>query len=221
MSSQSAATLRTRYEEQAASDLEENRRRQRELIDALEVLKQEETLLLDILKVAERFDVRVPQQAKDEPAAVAEPQDEPAPAAEAPEALGQDVEIPEADAAPAPPEKAPKRPGRSKAATPRPKKKTAKAVTKAQPQQSLGEVLLGLLRKHDEPRPAKELREELLRKHTDRTPTPQVVRNTLEALVAKGRIQRHKQERSVMYTFTGGKGQQATVPDAGTPETQG
>ncbi|WP_051370400.1 hypothetical protein [Streptomyces sp. 142MFCol3.1] len=219
MSSQSAATLRTRYEEQAASDLEENRRRQRELIDALEVLKQEETLLLDILKVAERFDVRVPQQATDEPAAVTEPQDEPA--AEAPEALGPEVETPEADAAPAPPTKASKRPGRSRAATPRPSKKTAKAVTKAQPQQSLGEVLLGLLRTHDEPRPAKELREELLRKHTDRTPTPQVVRNTLEALVAKGRIQRHKRERSVMYTFAEGKGQQATAPDVGTPETEG
>ncbi|GAA5040349.1 hypothetical protein [Streptomyces siamensis] len=217
MSSQSAATLRTRYEEQAASDLEENRRRQRELIDALEVLKQEETLLLDILKVAERFDVRVPQQAKDEPAAVTAPQDEPAPAADA---LGQEVETPEAAAPPAPPEKAPKRPGRSKAATARPRKKTARAVTKAQPQQSLGEVLLGLLRTHDAPRPAKELREELLRKHTDRTPTPQVVRNTLEALVAKGRIQRHKRERSVMYTFTEGKGQQATAPDAGPPETE-
>ncbi|WP_432173177.1 hypothetical protein [Streptomyces sp. Tue6028] len=221
MSSQSAATLRTRYEEQAASDLEENRRRQRELSDALEVLKQEETLLLDILKVAERFDVRVPQQAKDEPAVATEPQEEPAPAAEVAEPLGQEAETPEAEAPPAPPTKVSKRPGRPKAATSRPKKKTAKAVTKAQPQQSLGEVLLGLLRTHDEPRPAKELREELLSKHTDRTPTPQVVRNTLEALVAKGRIQRHKRERSVMYTFTEEKGQQATAPDAGTPEAEG
>jgi len=28
-----------------------------------------------------------------------------------------------------------------------------------------------------------------------------VVRNTLESLVAKGRIRRHKQQRSVMYTL--------------------
>jgi hypothetical protein len=27
------------------------------------------------------------------------------------------------------------------------------------------------------------------------------VRNTIESLVAKGRVQRHKQQRSVMYTL--------------------
>lgn len=60
---------------------------------------------------------------------------------------------------------------------------------------------MDLLGTHDEPRLAKELRDELLEKHPDRTPTPQVVRNTLESLVAKGRIQRHKQKRSVMYSL--------------------
>lgn len=45
------------------------------------------------------------------------------------------------------------------------------------------------------------MRDELLEKHPDRNPTPQVVRNTLESLVAKGRIRRHKQQRSVMYTL--------------------
>jgi hypothetical protein len=64
----------------------------------------------------------------------------------------------------------------------------------------LGEVLLSLLGGHTEPRLAKELRDELLVKHPDRNPTPQVVRNTIESLVAKGRVQRHKQQRSVMYT---------------------
>lgn len=37
-------------------------------------------------------------------------------------------------------------------------------------------------------------------KYPKRNPTPQVVRNTLEPLVAKGRIRRHKQERSVLCT---------------------
>jgi hypothetical protein len=64
----------------------------------------------------------------------------------------------------------------------------------------LGDVLLSLLGEHTEPRLAKELRDELLVKHPDRNPTPQVVRNTIESLVAKGRVQRHKQQRSVMYT---------------------
>lgn len=58
-----------------------------------------------------------------------------------------------------------------------------------------------LLDQYEEPRPAKELRDELLKKHPDRNPTPQVVRNTLESLVAKGRIRRHKEQRSVMYTL--------------------
>ncbi|MCZ9340077.1 hypothetical protein NGM37_20145, partial [Streptomyces sp. TRM76130] len=64
----------------------------------------------------------------------------------------------------------------------------------------LGELLLDLLKAHDEPRLAKELRDELLETRPERNPTPQVVRNTLEALVAKGRIVRHKQQRSVMYS---------------------
>lgn len=61
-----------------------------------------------------------------------------------------------------------------------------------------------------EPVPAHELREELLRAHPDRVPTPQVVRNTLEGLVAKGLIRRHKQNRSVLYTVV------AAGDDAGT-----
>lgn len=50
------------------------------------------------------------------------------------------------------------------------------------------------------PRLAKELWDELLEKHPDRTPTPQVVGNTLESLVAKERIRRHKQQQSVTYS---------------------
>ena len=49
-----SASLRTRYVEQAVSDLAENRRRQRELAEKLKMLKQEEALLTDILRLAER-----------------------------------------------------------------------------------------------------------------------------------------------------------------------
>lgn len=65
----------------------------------------------------------------------------------------------------------------------------------------LGDLLAGLLGQYEEPRRAKDLRDELLEKHPDRNPTPQVVRNTLESLVAKGRIRRHKRQRSVLYTL--------------------
>ncbi|MFI6112976.1 hypothetical protein [Kitasatospora sp. NPDC051164] len=65
----------------------------------------------------------------------------------------------------------------------------------------LGDLLADLLGHHDEPCPAKELREELMATYPKRNPTPQVVRNTLESLVAKGRVRRHKQERTVLYTL--------------------
>ncbi|MFD0317776.1 hypothetical protein [Streptomyces flavalbus] len=153
MTSQSAATLRARYVAQAAADLEENRRRQRELAERITALKQEEALLSDIITLAERYEdaadpSRPPEQSQDEP------------------------DMPKAG-----------------------------AKTKSRPP-LLGDLLTELLAQYEEPRLAKELRDELLQKHPDRNPTPQVVRNTLESLVAKGRVQRHKQQRSVLYTVT-------------------
>ncbi|MFE9252499.1 BlaI/MecI/CopY family transcriptional regulator [Streptomyces sp. NPDC007088] len=181
MTSQSTSTLRSRYVEQAASDLEENRRRQQELADTLEVLKQEEALLSDIMRLAERYEgpsdpSRPPESAQEKPAPV-----------QAGRGAGNTSR--KGPAAGATAKNAVR--GKSRA-------KTAAKGKSRQP--LLGDVLLDLLRTHDEPRLAKELRDELLEKHPDRTPTPQVVRNTLESLVAKGRIRRHKQQRSVMYT---------------------
>ena len=178
MTSQSAATLRSRYVAQAASDLEENRRRQKELEERLSVLKQEEALLADILTLAERYEgfadaSRLPEQVQDEPAVAK---------------------------AKAPTRAAARRSAPAKSAT---TTTTApKAGTKGKSHQPLlGDLLAELLDQYEEPRPAKELRDELLKKHPDRNPTPQVVRNTLESLVAKGRIRRHKEQRSVMYTL--------------------
>ncbi|MEW2490917.1 hypothetical protein [Streptomyces sp. NPDC048411] len=176
MTSQSAATLRSRYVEQAASDLEENRRRQQELTEKITMLKQEEALLADILNLAERYEgfadaSRLPEQAQDEPVV--------AKAKRTPAASRRSASVRTAPAG-----------------------TTAKAGAKGKSRQPLlGELLADLLGNYDEPRLAKELRDELMEKHPDRNPTPQVVRNTLESLVAKGRIQRHKQQRSVMYTL--------------------
>ncbi|MFB6674210.1 hypothetical protein ACFCWG_17755 [Streptomyces sp. NPDC056390] len=181
MPNQSAETLRLRYVEQAASDLKENRRRQKELSEKLKMLKQEEALLTDILSLTERLhDLTeaspLPEQAQVEATFTrGRPSGKPATAAAG---------------------KA-RRPAAPRSAT---------NVGKAGPQEKqrpplLGELLTELLAASDQPRLAKELRDELLDKHPDRTPTPQVVRNTLEALVAKGRIRRHKQQRSVMYAL--------------------
>ncbi|MFD9902690.1 hypothetical protein [Streptomyces sp. NPDC059063] len=178
MSSQSAAKLRSRYVEQVASELEENRRRQEELAQQMELLKQEETLLTDILTLAERYEgfadaSRLPEQAQDT-AAVTKTNRRSGTAATARASVPSGT---------APTEAAPKRGAKGKSSQP-----------------LLGDLLLTLLNGHDEPRLAKELRDELIEKHPSRNPTPQVVRNTLESLVAKGRIERHKQQRSVMYT---------------------
>ncbi|GHE60375.1 hypothetical protein GCM10018785_31850 [Streptomyces longispororuber] len=183
MSSQSAARLRSRYVEQVASDLEENRRRQEELAKRIDILKQEETLLTDILELAERYEgfadtSRLPEQAQDEPARTRAQRD--------------------GDAAPAT--------RRTPPSTPAPAKAAAKPATRTGAQGAsrgplLGDLLTELLAGHDTPRAAKDLRDELMTKHPSRRPTPQVVRNTLESLVAKGRIQRHKQRRSVLYTL--------------------
>ncbi|MFB7493381.1 hypothetical protein ACFC09_01525 [Streptomyces sp. NPDC056161] len=186
MTSHSAATLRSRYVAQAASDLEENRRRQRELAEKIKMLEQEEALLVDILVLAERYEGSeelspLPEQAQDEPVitrAKSHPKAKQESAADTPS----------------------RRPASS--AGKRTSTSTTKAAAKGKSRQPLlGDLLADLLAAYDEPRLAKELRDELMQKHPDRSPTPQVVRNTLESLVAKGRIRRHKQQRSVMYTL--------------------
>jgi len=142
------------------------------------MLKQEEALLVDILTVAERYDglsdpSRLPEQAQSEPAS------------------GPERHV--SDSGPLPSGAAPQR---------LPDGDTARSDAKGKSRQPLlGDILIDLLGTHKEPRLAKEVRDELLEKHPDRAPTPQVVRNTLESLVAKGRVRRHRQQRSVMYTL--------------------
>ncbi len=176
MTTQSTAI---RLVDQAASDLEANRRLQQKLTDRITVLQQEEALLTDILKLAQQYEgfadpSRLPEQLQDEPGTAA-------PKAKRVSAGAARRSVPAGTAAAGDTRK-------------------AGAKTKAR-RPLLGDLLMEMLGAHEEPRLAKELRDELLAQHPDRDPTPQVVRNTLEALVAKGRIQRHKQQRSVMYTL--------------------
>ncbi|WP_331728413.1 BlaI/MecI/CopY family transcriptional regulator [Streptomyces sp. NBC_01176] len=178
-----AATIRSRYMEQAASDLQDNHRQQNELQRQLEALRQEEKLLLDILNLAEHS-TTVPEQAR-----ATEPEKAPSTDAKG---------------------KSPRHPRAVRAARRESSRKDKAPRGRAARRPLLGDLLLDLLKKHDKPRLAQELREELIEAHPDRVPTPQVVRNTLEGLVAKGLVQRHKQDRSVMYTpITSG----GAVPD--------
>lgn len=197
MISQPTATLRSRYVEQAASDLEEVRRQQRELAERIKVLQQEEALLVDILSLAERIPVEEAHPLHEQ----AQGELTPGPArssaadasAPAPAAAGRTT------ASGAPRGRAPGGPAKNKPRRP-----------------VLGDLLLQMLSSYEQPRLAKELRDELLEKHPDRTPTPQVVRNTLEALVAKGSVRRHRQQRSVMYSLvqSAQRAGQTAVPKA-------
>lgn len=166
------ATIRSRYTQQAASDLKDNRRQQQELAQQIEALQEEEKLLLDILSLAEPS-AAVPEQAQ-RPAVTAGAPDSPKPSAKPPA-------------------------GRTRVPAGKPSPEKKAPVSPQRP--LLGHLLTDLLKRHDEPRLAKELREELLSTYPDRAPTPQVVRNTMEGLVAKGLVERHKQQRSVMYTL--------------------
>lgn len=173
-------TLRARYTDQAAADLAENRRRQAELMSHLEVLRQEETLLLDIINLTQ------PSDAEPDPAPVL-PQSA---SAEQPRALSTST----------PEDVTSDHSAESPAGQLAPRKAVGRSGGTRQP--LLREVLLGLLRAHNEPRAAKDVWEECLQKHPDRSPSHQVVRNTLEGLVARGTVARHKQGRSVMYSLT-------------------
>ncbi|CAL9379490.1 hypothetical protein SUDANB32_01028 [Streptomyces sp. enrichment culture] len=176
MTSQSTAIVRSRLVEQAASDLEENRRQQRELTERMAVLQQEEALLTDILDLARRYEgiadrSPLPEQLRDESVT-----------AKTKRTTGGTA-------------------SRRSGGTAAPVGGRTKTGAKGKTQRPLlGDLLLELLGRHDAPCAAADLRDELLEAHPDRNPTPQVVRNTLESLVAKGRIRRHKEQRSVMYT---------------------
>ncbi|MEU3519897.1 hypothetical protein ABZ770_32280 [Streptomyces sp. NPDC006654] len=184
----------SRYAKQASADLEEIRRRQRELTRQLDALHREESLLQNILNLAGH-----PSGAPATPPAPAQSEDEPVASPDLP--VGAPVSVPPAAgtgigagltrAVGAGARKKPREAGQDN---------TKIAAKQPRRQDFLGDLLLGLLRSHREPRLAAELREELLRTYPERNPTPQVVRNTLESLVAKGRVERHRQDRSVLYT---------------------
>ncbi|EGJ78993.1 hypothetical protein STTU_6203 [Streptomyces sp. Tu6071] len=67
---------------------------------------------------------------------------------------------------------------------------------------TLRELISRQLAAHGEPRSAAEVGSTLREEHPDRELKGNVVRTTLEALVAKGLVQRSRQQKSVYYTHT-------------------
>ncbi|MCH5675593.1 hypothetical protein [Streptomyces gilvus] len=65
---------------------------------------------------------------------------------------------------------------------------------------SLRELVFAQLSQRQESRSAAEVTTELTELHSDRTLSVTLVRNALESLVAKGQVQRNKQQRNVFYS---------------------
>ncbi|MEU1596642.1 hypothetical protein ABZ468_28265 [Streptomyces sp. NPDC005708] len=201
--------IETRYARQFAADLETNRAAQEETItliasqqERLEQLKRDEEWLLRMQK-----SLPTPHQAADTPDAAEGEAPVPQPRQE--------------ETGDAPSEQA--QPAAKKAAAKKTtaKKTTAKKATAKNNEPPLRELVEGILRHHtDEPRMVSEVREELIAAHPDRSPSPQLVRNALEAGVAKGRVERFTQQGSVMYTLAKPATSAADEAGAGAEEAE-
>ncbi|MEU4731430.1 hypothetical protein [Streptomyces sp. NPDC023588] len=105
------------------------------------------------------------------------------------------------------------------AATAAPRKRKAAGETEVKKETSGGpswlELVMATLAGQTEPRSAAEVTETLSAAHPERKVQAAVIRNTLEQGVARGRLERSKQGRSVYYTPSG-----STPADAGTDQPQ-
>ncbi|WP_436790110.1 hypothetical protein [Yinghuangia sp. YIM S10712] len=76
----------------------------------------------------------------------------------------------------------------------------AKTTKPAAPQPTLGELIRDILAQQTEPKSIAEIAAALAQAHPDRGVKATVVRNTVENLVARAQVERHKQGGSVFYT---------------------
>lgn len=116
------------------------------------------------------------------------------------------------------PEAAKKAPARK--AAPEPKKTAArKAPRKTSSGPTLVDLVHGHLAEQSEPRSAAEVASALGAAHPDREIKTNVVRTTLEGLVAKNRAQRTKQGTSVFYSASDAPGAPDTAGTTATPDS--
>ncbi|MEW2395301.1 hypothetical protein [Streptomyces sp. NPDC046862] len=210
--------IKAQYTAQVAADLERNAKEQDRLrgeIDALqdqlEALRQDHTVLLDMRKALGAATTSTP-----------------APSAE--DVVAPSVPRQKTGAKPKADKKAPAK----KAGSPR-GGKTAKASAKASATDSATNsataakaakpTLVELIRRHlneqNEPRSAAEVATALSQSHPDRRIQTNVVRTTLEGLVAKSHAQRAKQGSSVFYTTPDAQESTARSGDDAEPEQAG
>jgi len=187
--------LRTEYATKVAEDLERNEAEQErvrsemaELEARLAALQREHALLLNMRNVltdeankADKADEAASRAADDAPEAGAE-----APAAVVPKARRS-----RNDGA---------RTRRGGGKNGNGKNGNGKNGARKNTGPTLRELVRSCLLQRHEPLSVADIAKELAAAHPDRTVTTPVVRNTLEALVAAGAVERSKQRKSVFYT---------------------
>ncbi|MBT2490996.1 hypothetical protein J7E96_21245 [Streptomyces sp. ISL-96] len=201
-------TLQTQYAQQVDTDLERNTKEQERITaevaalqDQLAALQKDHELLVSMQAALGTSHVKKARASK-----VAKPA-KTAKAGKA-AAAAPAVTVPAARRAKA-------NPGTDKRS-----RKTAESNTGAKANKTsppLRELVVAVLAKHEEPRSAAEVTQELAQAHPERTLSVTVVRNALEASVAKNQSERTKQQKSVYYRVV--KNDQATEEPAAAPST--
>ncbi|MGW2187285.1 hypothetical protein [Streptomyces sp. NPDC001667] len=178
------AGIQARYAAQFAADLENNEKEQEALRARLAQLQTERSWLMGMRGTVAKEQEGAGKEAGKSAGTAGVPQPRRAKkAAAAPAAQGRRKKAAQAKGAEAP--KAPK---------------ATSARAKKSDGPTLGELVLGLLVRHHQPRMVSEVVNELGQAHPERVASTQVVRNTVEALVAKGKLERERKQGSVFYT---------------------
>ncbi|MEV0695487.1 BlaI/MecI/CopY family transcriptional regulator [Streptomyces sp. NPDC050388] len=204
-------SLQSQYAAQFTKDLAANREEQARLRERLGQLEADEAWLVKALETVSApaesgFGAQAPEgepvQPQDSASGPTEPAEVTEAAVEASAAVPQQRQDKPAEA-PVKKTTAKKTAARKTAA----KKTTAKQAPAAKKTAStagepaLGELLLTVLEKHaGQPRTASEVAGDLEREYPERARDVNTVRNTLERLVAKSRVERMKQKNTVLYT---------------------
>jgi hypothetical protein len=208
-------SLQSQYAEQFANHLTANREEQARLRQRLEQLVTDEAWLVKALETVSAPDeteagAQAPQDKSAQPHDSTSGPAEPAEATEATESAGEaSAAVPQQRQDKQTKASAKKTTAKKTAA----KKSAAKKTTAAKKapavketaarggEPTLGELLLAVLGKHaGQPRTAGEVAGDLEREYPERARDINTVRNTLERLVAKSRIERSKQKNTVLYT---------------------
>ncbi len=183
------ATLKSQYTAQVEEDLERNAKERDRLTsevaalrDQLAALEEDHTLLLGVRRAL--------ADGSDAGGHLSVTPTRPATAAKLPRARK--------------PKKAADAPRTGKRATARTATaKDSPAKDSSDKTATWADLITDTMTRHAEPRSATEIADALTHAHPGRTVQTTVVRNTLEALVAKGHAVRSKQSRSVFYAAAG------------------